>query len=809
MNKGRYELKGYTQHGFGLDEPCLNKNILKEKGLTGLAITDPNTVAGWCDGPIFGDEDFRFLYGVDVQIQKRVYIDEILEKGSDDDFAARATLLAKNEAGKRNLLKILFEASSRAKNLSAYPIVEIDILERHRDEILVGYSCDNNILTEEDPDVDAEFKESSLTRMIDLFDYVEVAPADYNPLFPYIDLRKEEYVQEYTKRLIEYAEDHGKPVVAVSSFRYLDKDEELSWRILQCDGEISASEGHHIAEYGMVAHLRTTEEMLDAFHYLGNDKAKEIVIDNTIRIANEIDDFNPTDISDCRIRWEDAEEMLNKRVDELLPARYDGMMIANAKKRAAEELEWIIGNGYTESFVMLADAVSEHSVRNWDHSAYGELGNSIIAYILGISSIDPICNGLPFAFFTKAAEDSEFHMSLSVPQSQRLRYESSLGKMRGVNNTISGTESMQYRKKEVREMLNEYERISGKQISWEDRGDIEEALTGLTSPLRYSAVPFYLLPKGKEGIIDRRWSGDDLVSDYLGWHSVNKEFTSFVLASDEREDVLLNLERITGKPVTSIDFQDRSMMPAFDYAADRRSPKWTAGIYWEKYNPAILRFGIGSFEDMVRIEGFGSGKGTWDQIQLELLERGEIHRDKLITCREDVYDLLISKSIAETEALCITGNICKGFGVKDSDVDMMLSHGITEQEIHILKHILYLPLRADCIRMARIRFWLAYYKMNHPKQFYSVYLECIADDREWTVIKGRSRLVEDAISLIRDYGDPTYHEQADWSDFEMSARALIVADEMYRRGIRIKHYDNKKKRCGKWLLRFSRKPDCI
>ncbi len=81
-------------------------------------------------------------------------------------------MIAKNEAGKKNLLNILYEASSRAKNLSNYPIVEIDILDSHRNGVLVGYSCDNNILTEEDPDIDKELKESSLTRMIQTEDEV-------------------------------------------------------------------------------------------------------------------------------------------------------------------------------------------------------------------------------------------------------------------------------------------------------------------------------------------------------------------------------------------------------------------------------------------------------------------------------------------------------------------------------------------------------------------------------------------------------------------------------------------------------------
>ena len=808
MIGGRYELKGYTEWGTGIDDPCGNKHIVKEKGVVGLAITDINTVAGWCNGSVFADKDFRIFYGVDVQIQRTAYIDDILETGNGDDFVARATLLAKNEEGKKNLLEILFEASSKAKNLSVYPIVEIEMIESHREGIFVGYSCDNNILTEEDPDIDKELKELSLTRMIEFFDYVEVAPADYNPLFPYIDLRKREYVQEYTKKLIEYAENHGKPVVAVSGFHYLDKDEGLSWRVLQCDGEVSVSEGHHIAEYGAEAHLRSTEELLDEFRYLGDDKAREIVIDNTITIAAEIDDFDPIGITDCHIRWEDAEDKLNKRVNELLSTRYTGTMIDKTRGRVAEELGWIARNGYAELFLMLSDAVSEHSIREWDHSAYGELGNSAVAYILGISSVDPIYNGLSFELFVRAAEETDFHVELSVPHSQRQRYITSLGKMHGVNNTISGTESMQYREKEIREMLEEYERISGKHIYGDARTDIEEALTGLTSPLRYNTVPYYFLPENKKDLIDRRWIGDSMVSDFLGWHSVNKKFSSFVLASDDREDVLANLEKLTGKSVTSIDFRDDSIMSLFDYDSEKRSPKWTAGIYWGKYISSILRFGIKGFEDMIRIEGFGMGKGTWDQIQLELLERREIKRDQLITSREDVYDLIASKGIKKTEAFRITDKICKGSGIDDVDIDLMQSNGVSGQEIHILKHIFYLPLRADCIRMARMRFWLAYYKMNFPKQFYSAYLERIADEREWTVISGGPKLVEDVISLIRDYGDPTYHEQADWSDFEMSARALILAEEMYRRGIKIRHCDNEKKWWRRWLQRFSRKPDC-
>ncbi len=137
MNKGRFELKGYTLHGIGLDDVCLNKGSLQEKGLSGLAITDINTIEGWCSAPVFSDESFRFIYGVDVRLQKKTYSLDDEEEYEEDDtnYAANVTLLIKNEIGKKNLFDILFEASTRARHLSAYPVIEIDILKRHREEL--------------------------------------------------------------------------------------------------------------------------------------------------------------------------------------------------------------------------------------------------------------------------------------------------------------------------------------------------------------------------------------------------------------------------------------------------------------------------------------------------------------------------------------------------------------------------------------------------------------------------------------------------------------------------------------------------
>ncbi len=812
MSTGRYELKGYTAHSVGLGESYTDKEELRRKGLSGLAITDVNSVSGWMVCAECADDDFAFLYGVDVTLQDRAYtIDDILGYAEDDGCdAVRATILVKNEIGKKNLMELLFAASAWGKDMSAYPIVEADNLKKHREGILVGYSCDNNILTAEEPDFEKELKESSLTRMIGLFDYVEVAPADYNPLFPYVDLRKREYVQEYTKRLIEYSENHEKPVVAVSGFCYLNKEDGLCWRVLQCEEEISACEGHHISEYGMEAHLRTTEEMLKEFQYLGDDEARKIVIDNTVKIAKEIETFEPKTVPDCHIHWDDAEEQLRQRICRALSKKYERKMIDDAKKRAEEEMVWIIENGYTELLLMFADAVAKHGIHWWDHSAYGELENSVVAYVLGITSVDPITNRLPFEFLINAANYEDFYFGISVPHSKRKKYISSLGKMRGVSSNVSGTMPMHYRNKEVRGMLDVYERISGKKMDSESREKIEGDLTGLTSPLRYSDVPYYLLPKGMEITIDRRWNGDgELVSDFLEWPTIYKKFSSYTIASGEEEDILLTLEQLTGKTVGSIDLRDKSPMAAFEYDSDTEAPKWSAGIYSEKNNDTVLSFGIESFEDMVLIEGLDRGKGTWDKIQKELLERGDIRKDNLITNREDVYELLASKGIDIVDASRITNSICNGMGIKEQDACLMKFSGITDQELYILKHIFNLPMRADCIRMARIRFWFAYYKVNYPKQFYRTYLECIADSREWDVIMSGPKVVKDTLSLIRDYGDPTFHEQADWSDFEMSARAFVLADEMYRRHIRVKYREKSKKGRIKWLRSFSKRQGCM
>ena len=154
MSTGRYELKGYTAHSVGLVESYTDKEELRRKGLSGLAITDVNSVSGWMACAECADDDFAFLYGVDVTLQDRAYtIDDILGYAEDDGCdVVRATILVKNEIGKKNLMELLFAASAWGKDMSAYPIVEADNLKKHREGILVGYSCDNNILTAEEPD---------------------------------------------------------------------------------------------------------------------------------------------------------------------------------------------------------------------------------------------------------------------------------------------------------------------------------------------------------------------------------------------------------------------------------------------------------------------------------------------------------------------------------------------------------------------------------------------------------------------------------------------------------------------------------
>ena len=189
------------------------------------------------------------------------------------------TLIAKNQAGIKNLYKIVSDA--HINHYHRAPRILKSVLEQYKEGIIVGSACEAGEVFQA---VKQNKSEEELERIISLYDYIEVMPIDNNRfMIDKGEVEDEEELRELNRRLIEVAKKFGKIPVATGDVHFIDKHEAVFRKVLKY------SQGFKVDEEETYLHFRTTDEMLEEFKYLGEDLAYEVVVENTNKLADMVE----------------------------------------------------------------------------------------------------------------------------------------------------------------------------------------------------------------------------------------------------------------------------------------------------------------------------------------------------------------------------------------------------------------------------------------------------------------------------------------------------------------------------------------
>jgi len=203
-------------------------------------------------------------------------------------------LLIQNETGRVNLYRMISESSLKYYGgHPGRPRIPKSLLAENREGIIIGSACSLgeffNAVIEGSPDED-------LIRIASFYDYLEIQPLGNNHyLFEDSsgDFSTEEDLIRLNRKVIEIGEKTGKPVCATCDVHFINPEDEVYRRILQAGIHFKDVEGQ------APLYLRTTDEMLKEFAYLGTEKAYEVVVTNTNLIADRIEVIEPVRPDKC------------------------------------------------------------------------------------------------------------------------------------------------------------------------------------------------------------------------------------------------------------------------------------------------------------------------------------------------------------------------------------------------------------------------------------------------------------------------------------------------------------------------------
>lgn len=290
-------------------------------------------------------------------------------------------LLAKNVPGKYNLYTLVSE--SHLHYFRRRPLIPRSLLNKYRDGIILGSACSAGELYRA---ILAGASETELARIVQYYDYLEVQPIGNNGFLlrdPKSGISNEEGLRDINRRIVELGEEFHKPVAATCDVHFLNPEDAIYRSIIQS--------GHGYKDEGQPPlYLHTTDEMLKEFSYLGPDKAKEIVVTNTNKIADMIEDISPIYPDKCPPSIPHSEEDLQNMCYDKAHRWYGRELPEIVKERLDRELTSIIKNGYAVMYIIAQKLVKKSNDDGYLVGSRGSVGSSFVATMADITEVNPL-----------------------------------------------------------------------------------------------------------------------------------------------------------------------------------------------------------------------------------------------------------------------------------------------------------------------------------------------------------------------------------------------------------------------------------
>ena len=198
------------------------------------------------------------------------------------------------------------------------------------------------------------------------------------------NIKSEEDLKDMNRRIVQLGEKFQKPVVATCDVHFMDPDSEVYRRI------IMTGKGFSDADSQPPLYLRTTEEMLEEFAYLGSKKAEEVVITNTNKIADSIERISPVRPDKCPPVIEDSDQTLRNICYDKAHSMYGEELPEIVVERLERELNSIISNGFAVMYIIAQKLVWKSNEDGYLVGSRGSVGSSFVATMAGITEVNPL-----------------------------------------------------------------------------------------------------------------------------------------------------------------------------------------------------------------------------------------------------------------------------------------------------------------------------------------------------------------------------------------------------------------------------------
>lgn len=711
-------------------------------------------------------------------------------------------LLAQNHEGLKNLYRLVSYA--HLDHFKGVPRIPRSLLMMHRTGLILGSACESGELFKA---VTRGADEKELTGIAQWYDYLEIQPIMNNAFMLRNGTAKdEEALRDFNRRIVALGETLGKPVVATGDVHFLNPEDAQYRKILM------HSRGFQDAEAQPPLYFKTTEEMLEEFSYLGEDKALEVVVRNPNAIADRCEKLKPF-LSEKRTyapKFEGADAELRscslQRAEEI----YGAPLPQIVRKRLDKELHSIISNGYSSLYLMARRLVQKSLSDGYLVGSRGSVGSSFVATMAGITEVNP----LPPHYICPGCKHSEFNVphtgsscGIDLPDavcpvcgSQYLKdgyeipFETFLGfkgdKTPDIDLNFSGeyqssahrfTETMfgeghafragtisAIQDKTVYGYVRAYCEEKNKRLSKMEMNRLVSGCSGVKKTTGQHPGGIVIVPAENDIMeftpiqhpADK--SESDTITTHFDFHALDDRLVKLDILGHDDPTALKMLGDLTGLNPREIALNDVDTMALFSNLS-------TLNINLDKLQCDVGSLGIPEFgtgfvrqmlmdtrpttmEELVRISGLSHGTDVWLSNAQTLVLNGTATLSEAICTRDDIMNYLIANGCEPSISFKTMESVRKGKGLTPEMEAAMREKKIPEWYIDSCKKIKYMFPRAHAAAYVMMAFRVAYYKVHFPLEFYTVYYTVRADDFDIEKSMGGAQNVLKNIMEIRGKG---------------------------------------------------------
>ncbi|MEF2244524.1 PolC-type DNA polymerase III [Paenibacillus sp. IITD108] len=755
-------------------------------------------------------------------------------------------IYALNADGKKNLFKLI--SLSHTEYFKRVATIPKSKLTELREGLLVISGCEKG-----------EFFETVLNKsyeeakdVAEFYDVLEIQPIDfYMHLVEKGLVRSRAEIEQAMRRVCDIGVELNKPVIATGNVHYLNPRDKI-YRDITIHGITGFSPLKSIRKPD--AHLRTTEEMLEEFAFLGDAKAFEVVVTNTADLAERFEKYDmfPKELFTPNI--EGADEEIRSTCYNTAISMYGEPLPQVVVDRLEKELVPIIKYRFSANYLISEKLVKKSNQDGYLVGSRGSVGSSVVATFLGISEVNP----LPAHYLCKNPDcrHSEWILDGSVPsgfdlpdkncpecgqpmkgEGQDIPFETFLGfkgdKVPDIDLNFSGEYqpvAHNYTKvlfgpknvfragtigtvaeKTAYGFAKKYEEEHHKKWRGAELARLASGCTGVKRstgqhPGGIVVVPDYM---DVEDVTPVQFPADDVTAEWktthFDYHAFDENLLKLDILGHDDPTMMRMLQDLTGVDPTTIPMNDPKVMSLFNSTA-------ALGVEPEKIRSSVATYGVpemgtkfvrqmlqetqpSSFADLLQISGLSHGTGVWLGNAQELIKNGTCNIKTVIGCRDDIMLYLIYKANMDAGlAFTITESVRKGRGLTQEWIEEMKRCKVPQWYIDSCLRIEYMFPKAHAAAYVISAVRTAFFKLYYPIEFYATYFTVRADDFDIELLcQGYDAILRKLVEIEAKGFNATPKEKSMVSQLEMSL-------EMTARGFSFKPIDLYRSEATKFIV---------